>query len=266
MTEKPVLLIAMPTGGQVATPTVKSLLGLTQHLQRVGIAFAFETYEFSDIVFSRNQLMSIFLTREQFSHMLFVDSDMEFKPDVVMRLLAFDAPFTAAAYPQKHPRWQAIRRLIEADAAKPLAERTSTFDLLAQAWVYNHQPGGFEGGPWTREERDGFVTIPAVGTGLMCLAREVPERMVETGAAVHLPKHETVPLHKGLRYHDFFSHRRSADGSFLYGEDQSFCHRWVVDCGGTIWMDAESVVTHWGQKGFPGRYSVQLKRGFPNVE
>lgn len=259
----PTILIAMPTAGQVATPTVKSLIGLTQHFSRSKIPFGFESYEFSDIVFSRNQLMSIFLTREHFTHMLFIDSDMEFPVETAMRLIEFGESFTAAAYPQKYPRWDRIRALIEAEAAKPEAERATTADLLARSWLYNHQIGGWGGGSWVPKRRGGFLTVPATGTGLMYIAREVPERMAESGAAPRRARHETLPLHKGLRYHDFFSHRVSADGGLVYGEDQSFCRRWTEECGGEIWLDSESAVTHWGARGFAGGYAGKAEEDFP---
>src|SRR5690606_11873422 len=52
------VLILMPTGGQIDTPAVHSLLGLTQALSKRGVAFALKTYEWSDLVISRNYLMS----------------------------------------------------------------------------------------------------------------------------------------------------------------------------------------------------------------
>ena len=111
-----VLLISMPTLGQISTPTTKCLIGLTQYLSRKDIPFAFETYEFSDIVFSRNQLMCSFYTRKQFTHMLCIDSDMAIEPAGIQRLLDRGVDFAATAYPQKHPRWNRLRKLIEAEA------------------------------------------------------------------------------------------------------------------------------------------------------
>ncbi|MEM9140754.1 MAG: hypothetical protein AAGB15_13090, partial [Pseudomonadota bacterium] len=257
---KTVLLIAMPTQGDVATPTVKALIGLTQALARKGVPFAFETYEFSDIVFSRNQLLSIFHTREQFTHMLFLDSDMAFQPDAIFRLIDFGADFAVTAYPQKHPKWTAIRQGFEAEMAKPEEERASIADVLSGAWTYNHQIAQFGGGAWQPEERDGFVTVPAAGTGMMLLSRAVPETMVAKGAAVEKPRMSQVPLHKGLKYHDYFSHLSSPDGGLMYGEDQSFCMRWTHMCGGTIWMDTQSLITHHGAKSFSGRYEDALAR------
>lgn len=261
-----VLLIAMPTQGQVATQTVRALVGLTQGLARRGVPFAFETYEFSDIVFSRNQLMCRFLTEERFTHMLFMDSDMVVQPQAVWRLLDFGVDFAATAYPQKHPRWGRLRALVEAEMRKPPAERASTAELVGRAWIYNHQRADFGGGPWVPKRRGGFITVPAAGTGLMLLSRAVPETMVARGIAPRRQRMEEVPLHRGLRYHDFFSHRTSPDGGLIYGEDQSFCMRWVHDCGGEIWLDTESTVTHLGVAPHSGRYADQLAEEFPRID
>jgi hypothetical protein len=261
-----ILLIAMPTQGEVSTPTVRSLIALTQWLRDQGIAFAFESYEFSDIVFSRNQLMSLFLTRERFTHMLMLDSDMAFQPQAIGRLIGLGEDFTTAAYPQKHPRWQRLRELIEAEAHLPEDERTPTGELLARAWIYNHQIAPFGGGKWIPKRRDGFITVPATGTGLMLLSRAVPERMVEAGAAVPKPRMSDIPLHHGLNYHDFFSHRTAPDGGFMYGEDQSFCMRWTVDCGGEIWLDTDSAIRHVGTRSFDGRYAAKLAEDFGQID
>ena len=260
------LYIAMPTMGEIATPTVRSLIGLTQSLARRGVRFAFDTYEFSDIVFSRNQLMSKFLTDERYSHMLCLDSDMAFEPRAVWRLIDFGVDFAATAYPQKHPKWQRLRDLIEAEATKPEDQRADMGQLLSRAWTWNHQKGAFGGAPWVPKRKDGFVTVPATGTGMMLLSRAVPERMVETGVAKRKPRMEHVPLHKGLKYHDFFSHLTSDDGGFMYGEDQSFCMRWTHHCGGDIWLDTESAVSHVGNKTHVGRYADQVDEDFSEID
>ncbi len=266
MTDTPTLLIAMPTMGEISTPTVKCLIGLTQSLSRKGIPFGFQTYEFSDIVFSRNQLMCIFHTREQFTHMLMMDSDMAVEPDAIWRLLDFGVDFAATAYPQKHPRWGRLRALIEAEAGLPKDQKTPIDQLLSRTWVYNHQRADFGGTLWTPKHRGGFITVPATGTGLMLMTRAVPETMVAKGAVSRKPRLEQVPLHKGLIYHDYFSHLSSPDGSLMYGEDQSFCMRWTHHCGGEIWLDTESTVTHYGNKTHVGRYADQVAEDFPDID
>jgi hypothetical protein len=101
------LLILMPTGGHIDTPCVHSLMGLTQALSKRGIGFALRTYEWSDLVISRNYLLSVFLGLTKFSHALLLDSDMSFEPDLFFKLLDFDEDFTVAAYPQRRMPWAA---------------------------------------------------------------------------------------------------------------------------------------------------------------
>ena len=261
-----VLLIAMPTLGEIATPTVKCLIGLTQALARSGVPFAFQTYEFSDIVFSRNQLMCIFHTQTRFTHMLMLDSDMAVDPEAIWRLMDFGVDFAATAYPQKHPRWGRLRALIESEASLRQDEKSSIEQLLSRTWVYNHQRSGFGGTPWVPRRKGGFITVPATGTGLMLMSRRVPETMVEKGIVARKPRLEKVPLHKGLIYHDYFSHLSSPDGGLMYGEDQSFCMRWTHHCGGDIWLDTESAVSHVGNKTHVGRYADQVDEDFSEID
>ena len=103
--------------------------------------------------------------------------------------------------------------------------------------------------------------MPATGTGLMCVHRLVFEEMLEAGAAEHLPEMEKFPLHKGLKFCDFFTH--ITRHGVIHGEDASFCYRWVNLCGGEIWLDASQIVSHWGSRAHTARYMEQLLSQYP---
>ena len=252
------LLILMPTGGQIDTPTVHSLMGLTQALPRRGIPFALKTYEWSDLVISRNYLMSFFLAEKGFTHALLLDSDMSFHPQVFFDLLDFDADFTVAPYPQRQMRWTQFRALIEREAQKPEAERAPTDKLLAESLRYNISERFEAGQDWPFEVRGGFRNVPGAGTGFMLIRRAVPERMVETGAALPVPAFNG-PGYPGADFHDFFSHLRGRGGAVMHGEDTSFCRRWIDGCSGEIWCHETAKVTHHGLLAFPGDYALATK-------
>ncbi len=254
------LLIAMPTQGQVCTETMVTLIDLTQNISARGIRFSIKTFEGSDIVMSRNFLMSWFLAQETYSHILFLDADMSFASDVVFRLLDFAEPFTAAPYPQRKLNLDRFRQAVGQPAPGLPGDKVDTKDLLASALTYNVQKAQHQGEAWHEKRRSGFRTVPGVGTGLMLLAREVPETMVETGVARKLPGHNGLPLYAGARFHDFFSHLTNSAGDVMFGEDQSFCHRWVDGCGGDIWIDESAVVSHHGRFTFRGDFA---KSDFP---
>lgn len=253
------IMIAMPTSGFVRTETLVALIGLTQHFRQNGIAFGIKTFEGSDIVMSRNALMSQFFTDTTYSHTLLIDGDMSFDPSVVLRLVAFGAPFTCAAYPQRHLSLEKFRQLVENDAAEAEHERTPTQDLLAKALTYNVQRRLNHADPWHAKHKDGFRTVPGAGTGLMLIDRSVPETMVARGVAPARPVHDKLPLYAGAKFHDFFSHLTDAKGSLIYGEDQSFCRRWIEGCGGDIWCDETAVIVHHGHFPFRGEFHLQEK-------
>ncbi len=252
------LMILMPTGGQIDTPAVHSLLGLTQVLPKRGIAFALKTYEWSDLVISRNYLMSVFLADKKFTHALLLDSDMSYQPQLFFDLLAFDADFTVAAYPQRQMRWQTFRAAIEREALKPEGERASTDKLLAESLRYNISETFDAGKPWPHEVRDGFRKVPGAGTGFMLIRREVPECMVRMGAAQPVPAFNG-PGYPGADFHDFFSHLRGRDGAVMHGEDTSFCRRWIEGCDGEIWCHETAQVTHHGTLAYQGNYAQAPK-------
>jgi hypothetical protein len=252
------LLILMPTPGHIDTPCVQSLLGLTQALSRRGIGFAFRTYEWSDIVISRNYLMSVFLAKTQFSHALLLDSDMSFEPDLFFNLLDFDEDFTVAPYPQRRMPWTDFRAAVEREALKPAEARATTGDLLAETLRYNipriYEPGV----PWPVERRDGFRKVPGAGTGFMLLKRAVPEKMASMGAAIPVPGFNTS-AYPEADFHDFFSHLRGRGGDVMHGEDTSFCRRWIEGCNGEIWCHESAKITHHGHLAYPGNYALAPK-------
>lgn len=252
------LLILMPTGGHIDTPCVHALLGLTQAIAKRGIPFALRTYEWSDLVISRNYLMSVFLAKTQFSHALLLDSDMSFEPDLFFKLLDFDAEFTVAPYPQRRMPWTAFRAAIEREAAKPEDQRASTAALMAETMRYNI-PQVFEPGePWPLLRRDGFRKVPGAGTGFMLLKRSVPEKMVASGIAVPVPGFNGAG-YPDADFHDFFSHLRGRGGAVMHGEDTSFCRRWISGCDGEIWCYEASKITHHGNLAYPGDYRFAEK-------
>ena len=93
----------------------------------------------------------------------------------------------------------------------------------------------------------------------MLITRNVVERMVESGQAIPLARQGTFDIYRDApRFHDFFSHHISAEKDCYYGEDQSFCRRWVIGCGGDIWVDENSKVNHIGEMTNFGDYGDHL--------
>jgi len=56
---------------------------------------------------ARNTLVALFLGNPEYTHLLFIDTDITFSPDNVFRLLEMSKqkPIVAAPYPKKGKRW-----------------------------------------------------------------------------------------------------------------------------------------------------------------
>ena len=91
------LLIAVPNTGLMQADFVKSLLGLTQHLGREGISHHVEIVAGTLVYFARNQLACKAIN-ENFTHILFIDSDMVFHETIVEDLLFCGKDFVCGAF------------------------------------------------------------------------------------------------------------------------------------------------------------------------
>lgn len=91
------LLIAVPNTGLMPADFVKSLLELTQHLSREGIPHHVEIVAGTLVYFARNQLACKAIN-ENFTHILFIDSDMVFHDTIVEDLLFCGKDFVCGAF------------------------------------------------------------------------------------------------------------------------------------------------------------------------
>ena len=260
------ILIAQPTTGSVVSGTVGYLMALVHRLNQQGIRWDYEHLSLSDIAMSRNIFASHVIGDNDFTHLLFIDSDMGFMPETILGMLAFDEPVVAAACPKRYLGWDRLRQVVEAEAdERPADKRRATADLVDISLRYNVDLKRFDGSDWTAERRGNFLKVPAVGTGIMLIHRDVFEIMLAKGAAVPRPGHTGMPLLNGAAFCDFFSPMATPDGAMMESEDISFCKRWVEDCGGEVWVDMVSRIMHYGMRGHAGRYLPRALADFPEI-
>jgi len=259
------ILIAQPTTGSVVSGTVGYLMDLARALSAGGIAWTYKHLALSDIALSRNIFASHVIADNEFSHLLFIDSDMGFRPETILRMIQYDKPVIAAACPRRYLGWETLRRAAEAESARPPEARRPTGDLLDTALRYNVDLTRFDGSEWTAEIDGPFLRVPAVGTGIMLIHRDVFEIMLAREVARSRTGYTSLPLLDGAPLCDFFSPLEVPDGSLIESEDISFCKRWVEDCGGDIWVDVDSRIMHYGMRGHAGRYLPRAVIDFPEI-
>ena len=99
------LLIAVPSTDYMHADFVNSLLKLTEHLQREGIHYHVEIRAGTLVYLARNSL-SCKAINEDFTHILFIDSDMVFHETVVEDLLFCGKDFVCGAFQSRRPPYR----------------------------------------------------------------------------------------------------------------------------------------------------------------
>ena len=90
-------------GGVVTDQYFLSMFRLSQVLMQYGIKFRITTLRNESLIpRARNILTAMFLEDASATHLMFIDADVEFDPDSVIRMLAMDKDVIAAAYPKKY--------------------------------------------------------------------------------------------------------------------------------------------------------------------
>ena len=96
------LLIGIPCMDYLHVRFVKCLHELTTHLQHEGIAFKVSFLPGTLIYFARNKLACDAIN-EGFTHLLFLDSDMEFDENIVETMMFSGKDFVCGAFQSRRP-------------------------------------------------------------------------------------------------------------------------------------------------------------------
>ena len=243
---KPLIVVATPCYGGLVTQTyMTSVLKLTQHAARGELDLDVMLLGGDALISrARSLLVAYMLDNPRATHLLFIDADIAFEIEQVLRLLRFDRDFVAAFYPVKQIDWQQLpRRALEGE---PLTSAGLTY------------VGTLCDGEALRFE-DGFATALYAGTGFQLIRREVFQRMMTA-----------YPELRFRKAHELTSRVASADTLFALfdcliepetgvylSEDYAFCRRWRA-IGGEIWLDTRSRLTHSGPQSFVGDTALRF--------
>lgn len=198
------IFVGLPCyGGAMMGMCARSLLDMQGYFQSLGIECRFSfLFNESLITRARNYLSDEFLrarstkdrskpagpdNEEPYTHLLFIDSDINFDPRDVLALIALDRDIIGGPYPKKSIKWWAIKEAIQKHPDIDPGE----LDKLVGDFVFNAVAG----------TKNFNVTEPIevleIGTGYMLIKREVFERF-----EVAYPNKRYRPDHAGQKFFD----------------------------------------------------------------
>ena len=223
---KPSVYIAMPCYDSVKINTMLSVIKLVEQFRYSGVKMGINTMKSPLIHQARNYLTSVFLTTE-YQYLLFIDSDVEFEPDAVFRMLVAKKDIICTPYRVK---------------AEELDKHIYTVEFKDPKNI-PFLPGG-------------LVEIEAGPTGLMLIDRRVFEKIIKNHPDLKIKNKATPTADKSLEfYYNFFDF--GFDNHYATGEDISFC-KLAKENDFKIYANTESTTKHHGSYAWEGKFKETL--------
>ncbi|WP_316172419.1 hypothetical protein [Bradyrhizobium sp. SZCCHNRI2049] len=218
------VMICTPVARNPVWQYTAALASTLLFLQEQGIRCTFQFVVGGSVIHkARNELCAHFLMSD-YTDLLFVDDDMEWSPNAVLRLLASDKPLIAGAGRMR--------------VQKPNS------DPAVWCWRPLLRAGQL------RQDEMGAIEVKGVGAAFMLINRRVLHDM-----ATRRPEWKRVgapdwPQDLRDHYYEFF--RTGEEGSDVeFGEDYVFCNRWRA-MGNEVWVDPTIRLGHVGSFNYAG--------------
>jgi hypothetical protein len=236
-------------GGLVTDQYFLSVFKLTQVLIQYRIPFRITTLRNESLIpRARNILTAMFLEDSTATHLMFIDADIEFEPDSVIRMLALDKDIVAGAYPKKTINWGQVESAVKADK--------SNISTYGAEYAINLKID-----PETKKVRTtmGALEVLDASTGFMLVKRRVFEKMTESYPELHYKNDSSIDGRYNKYCYALWDTMIDPTDRRYLSEDYTFCRRWQ-NLGGEIWVDPNTKLNHVGSYTYEGDLSNIIRK------
>lgn len=231
------LMVSTPCyGGLCLQHYAESMMKLQRVCAMNRIHMMLDTTENESLVHrARNIAVARFYQKTDCTHFMFIDADIHFDPEAVIRLLKSGHDVSCAAYPKKTIMWNQADTAIKAGDKRDPNKIVSS---LVMNFRYPNTP-----------VVDGFAEVLDGPTGFLVIKREVFTRMFEAYPELNcVNDHQNRDLES---YCAVFDCMIDPVNRRYLSEDYAFCRRWQ-QMGGKIYADVTTVLGHVGNIRFFG--------------
>ena len=191
---------------------------------------------------ARNVSVGRFVQKTDADYFMFIDADVHFDPESVVRLLESGHDISVACYPKKCVMWDQAKELVKQGDQRDPAK-------MASSLVVNF-------GAVNRPVVNGFIEILDGPTGFMMIKREVFKNLEEKFPELWCKNdHQNRDFDD---YHACFDCMIDPESKRYLSEDYAFCRRYQ-QMGGKIFADINTTLGHVGNLPFSACLNDRLK-------
>lgn len=238
------LFVATPVHSEVSIHYMQSVFKLQAECNEKQIPIMLQLMKSSLITQGRNLCVAEFLNTD-FTHMLFIDSDIQFNTESIFKMLSKDQDLLSIPYPMKNIQWDKVL-----NKWKDIPDMNYTQISTAG----NKYPVRLK----DREDDincvNEMIELSHSMTGCMLIKREVLKKMITAYPELTI-KQETVVDGKTIvkpNLYNFFDTYYDTVTKIYYGEDFAFSRLWTK-IGGKCMALITEYITHVGEYQYSGR-------------
>lgn len=229
--QKRCVIFAIPTYDcSIHAETVGAIIVAGRELQKAGVEWGLIYQGGSSIVSkARNALVEIFLGMKHATDLVFLDSDIVFRPEELLKLVA----------------WGDFKDVVAG------AYRLKTDDYVRFSVLMSKKD---DGTIVIDPETNRLFGIDGVGAGFMLIKRHVFEVMKSKLKLSSYFDTDVTGDEKAVDVTAFFHFGIDEDDHQYIGEDIYFCRK-AKEAGFDLWIDPSIEISHVGPKGYTGKFS-----------
>ena len=243
------IFVATPCHSEVSLHYFQACLEFQKHCMKNDVLVCFQVMKSSLVTQGRNLCVSSFMESGS-THLLFIDSDIDFKSESIFKMLAAKKDVISVPYPLKTLNWEKAWKKIQEGKIK------NAHDLQYKA-LYQY-PMKLPNEKDIRIE-NGVIEVTHSPTGCMLIKREVIEKMIKA-----YPEKEIIQktiINGSLINRPFFYNLFDTDfdpvSKTYLGEDFAFCKRWR-DIGGKCHALITEKISHVGEHQYKSAFIDEL--------
>ena len=246
------IFVATPVHSECSIHYTQALLKFQKQCMMNSIMVSFSLLKSSLVTQGRNLCVANFLKDPiNYTHLLFIDSDIDFKFDTIMKMIKFDREVIATPYPMKHIHWNQIWDRVQKGKIKNIEELKRAghaFPIKLDNQKGKEIP-----------VVDGVIEVSHAPTGCMLIKKQVFDKMIK---AYPNDKIEQATIVNGIAVIDeynynFFDTIHDPETKKYYGEDFGFCKKWTA-IGGKCYCYVNDDITHVGEYAYNGKLMDNL--------
>jgi hypothetical protein len=244
------IMVCTPCHSEVSMHYTQAVLKFQLECMKKNIMVSFSLLKSSLVTQGRNLCVAEFLNhKDNYDYLLFIDSDISFKPETIFKMIDADKDIIACPYPMKmfetDKMWKKIK---ETDMVK------SEKDLLSSGYMYPIKIGKNE-----LIVDKGVMEVTHAPTGCMLIKRNVIDKLIAKHPELEIYQPTVIngKETKKENFYNLFDTLHDPETKRYFGEDFGFCQRWT-DIGGKVYVYVMDHISHIGDHEYCGRFYDML--------